>query len=77
LNTPQLILTALGGLRLPLVDCIPRTNVAESADVLKNVPIRNTAMIVATVPNGSEENIPNIASSSANSVKPVLIPSSS
>lgn len=43
-NSPQLIFTKLGGLRLPFVVCIPSTNVAESADVMKNVAIKNREM---------------------------------
>lgn len=51
-NNPQLILTKLGGLRLPPVVCIPSTNVAESADVIKNVPIKNKAMADKTPLHG-------------------------
>jgi hypothetical protein len=34
---PQVIFTVLGGVSDPYVVCIPSTNVAESADVIKNV----------------------------------------
>ena len=36
---PQIILIRFGGFKLPCVVNIPKTNVAESADVIKNVAI--------------------------------------
>ncbi len=49
---PQVNLTRLEGFRLPLVVNVPRTNVAESAEVIKNVPMRNMAMRDMAVPAG-------------------------
>ena len=37
---PQVSLTVFGGVNEPFVDCMPRTNVAESADVMKNDTIK-------------------------------------
>ena len=41
--TPQMSFTLFGGVNEPFVDCIPRTNVAESADVMKNETINKIA----------------------------------
>lgn len=40
---PQVSLTLFGGVNEPFVDCMPRTNVAESADVMKNEAIKKIA----------------------------------
>ena len=50
--TPHVNLMWLGGLRLPLVVSVPSTNVAESAEVMKNVPIKKMAMSDMIVPMG-------------------------
>lgn len=49
---PHVNLTELAGFKLPFVVCIPRTNVAESADVTKNVQIRIIAIPANNEPNG-------------------------
>ena len=41
--TPQMSFTLFGGVNEPFVDCMPRTNVAESAEVMKNDTINKTA----------------------------------
>src|SRR5690625_1869576 len=51
--SPQAILTVFGGNNDPFVVCIPSTNVAESADVMKNVMIKATAMIDKTIVHGN------------------------
>ncbi len=45
---PQINVTKKGGFKFPFVVCIPRTKVAESAEVTKNVKIRTTEMVDAT-----------------------------
>lgn len=47
------------GLSEPFVVCIPNTNVAESADVIKNDAISNNAIIDKTMPSGIWLNTPN------------------
>ena len=42
---PQVSFTLFGGVKDPFVDCIPRTNVAESAEVMKNEAINMIAKI--------------------------------
>jgi hypothetical protein len=49
---PHTNLTIVGGVKDPFVVCIPNTKVAESADVMKNVPINTIAMIERINPNG-------------------------
>src|SRR5699024_4984056 len=51
-TSPQINFTIYGGLNKPFVVCIPRTNVAESADVIKKVLIRIMAITVATILSG-------------------------
>ena len=51
-ETPQMILIIFGGCIEPSVVCIPKTNVAESADVMKNVLISITATIDNTIDIG-------------------------
>lgn len=48
--SPQMSFTLFGGVNEPFVDCIPSTNVAESADVTKNEAIK---MIVAMDKNSA------------------------
>lgn len=61
--TPHVSLTLLGGVSDPLVDCIPRTNVAESADVIKNDAINKIATKEIIKENGMVLNISKIVSS--------------
>ena len=49
---PQLNFTKNGGFKLPFDVCIPSTKVAESAEVTKNVMIRNREMTDRTPLNG-------------------------
>ncbi len=60
---PQTNFTRFGGLRLPFVVCIPSTNVAESADVIKKVLIRKIASNENTVENGKFSSTVNSATS--------------
>ena len=55
--TPHVSLTLLGGVSDPFVDCIPRTNVAESADVIKNDAINKIATIEIIKENGMVLNL--------------------
>lgn len=50
--TPQTTLMMFGGFKLPLVVCMASTNVAESAEVIKNVQINKIAKIDVNVPQG-------------------------
>ena len=50
---PQTTFTILDGFNEPNVVCIPNTNVAESADVIKNDAINNNAINDKTMPNGT------------------------
>ena len=43
---PQMSFTLFGGVNEPFVDCIPRTNVAESAEVMKNEAINKIARLI-------------------------------
>lgn len=52
-RTPQMILILFLGLRSPLEESIPRTKVAESAEVIKKVIISKVASRQTTVLNGS------------------------
>lgn len=56
---PHTILVMFGGFRLPFVVCIPRTKVAESAEVIKNVLISIIANIEVNVLNGKCANTAN------------------
>lgn len=56
---PHTIFVVFGGFKLPLVVCIPRTNVAESAEVIKNVLISKIANIDVKVLNGKCANTAN------------------
>src|SRR5699024_4308244 len=49
------------GFNEPNVVCIPKTNVAESADVIKNVAINNNVKIDMIKPSGTSLNTPNSA----------------
>ena len=60
---PQANFTLFGGVRDPLVDCIPRTKVAESAEVMKKEPINNTAKTEIPVEKGIIWNISKIVNS--------------
>ena len=66
---PQTSLTMLGGVKDPFVDCIPRTNVAESADVIKNEAINKIAATERINDNGIALNISKIVNSVGNCVK--------
>ena len=55
----MLLFTALEGSREPNVVCIPNTNVAESADVIKNEAISTNAINDNAIPNGTWWNTPN------------------
>src|SRR5699024_3328601 len=74
---PQINLTTLGGYKLPPVVCIPSTNVAESADVIKKILINNMATSDITVPSGNCSNTENRTASSPSAliVSVRLIPS--
>src|SRR5690625_3502996 len=61
---PQINLILFGGYKLPPVVSIPRTNVAESADVIKNMLISRIAMLDINVVNGKCSNTENNAASS-------------
>src|SRR5699024_12564770 len=60
LANPHVILTELGGLKSPSVVSIPRTNVAESADVIKKIAITIIVIIDITKPNGNCSSIPKV-----------------
>ncbi len=49
---PQVNFTKNGGLIFPLVVCMPNTNVAESALVMKKVAMRRMVIIDKNVPKG-------------------------
>lgn len=51
-TNPQISFTAVGGFKLPLVVCIPNTNVAESAEVMKKVEIKNSVRMINTIDKG-------------------------
>src|SRR5699024_2263712 len=61
---PQTNLTDVSGDNDPPVVCMPSTNVAESADVMKKVPISIKPMNERTIPKGNVSNMPNRACSS-------------
>lgn len=52
-KNPQTTFTIFGGFKLPLVVCIPKTNVAESADVTKNVVINISVMTINNPVSGN------------------------
>src|SRR5699024_8296477 len=54
---PHANLIFIGGFNIPFVVCIPITNVAESADVMKNVLIKTIASTVEIVPHGNSFNV--------------------
>src|SRR5690625_2748871 len=58
---PQISLILSGGLNIPFVVCIPMTNVAESAEVIKKIAIRIIPTIVKIVGNGNSPNVANNA----------------
>ena len=66
---PQITFTILDGSNEPFVVCMPNTNVAESAEVMKNVLIKITAIIERTIDNGSSLNTANNVSSVFKPVK--------
>ncbi len=68
---PQTTFTMFDGFREPPVVCIPRTNVAESADVIKKVLIKITATIDNTIDIGNSLKTANNVSSVFNPVKSV------
>ena len=49
---PHVTFTMLDGSNEPYDVCIPNTNVAESADVIKNEPINTSATSDKTIPKG-------------------------
>ncbi len=49
---PQTNLTTIPGFKSPPVDMLPRTNEAESAEVIKNTLTRIIAMIDVTIASG-------------------------
>lgn len=49
---PHISLIRFAGLATPLVDIIARTNVPESADVIKNTATKIMAIMDITIPNG-------------------------
>src|SRR5699024_3963927 len=61
--TPQVNLISSGGFNIPFVVCIPNTNVAESADVIKKVLINTIDKTDAIVANGKSFKAPNSANS--------------
>ena len=61
--TPQTIFTLLGGVNDPYVDCIPKTKVAESADVTKKEAINMIATIEIKNDHGIALNISKTTSS--------------
>src|SRR5699024_7694065 len=75
LANPHVILTELGGLKSPSLVSIPRTNVAESADVIKKIAITIIVIIDITKPNGNCSSIPKVIvsiSKSDNTASPLL-----
>ena len=52
-NKPHINFTLVVGFGMPLEDNMPNTNVAESADVIKNVIISKVAIAESTAPIGS------------------------
>src|SRR5699024_584505 len=58
---PQINLILRGGFNIPFVVCIPITNVAESADVIKNVLINTIDNTEAIVLKGSCSSVANNA----------------
>ena len=68
---PQVSLTLFGGVNEPFVDCIPRTNVAESADVMKNEAIKKIAKTDMKSDIGITLNISKIVNSVEGIVKSV------
>lgn len=52
-NIPQINFTRFEGFKSPFDDIIPRTNVAESAEVTKNVMISTMATTEITPPKGN------------------------
>src|SRR5690606_36917803 len=67
--TPHVSFTLFGGVSEPFVVCIPKTNVAESAEVIKNITTSKTAIKDNILDIGSWLNISNNTSSVANCVK--------
>src|SRR5699024_221608 len=58
-NNPQINFTKFAGLKVPKAVCIPKTNVAESAEVIKKEDISPTVKIDKTKLIGSSLKIPN------------------
>ena len=69
--TPQMSFTVFGGVNEPFVDCMPRTNVAESADVMKNEAIKKIAKTDIINDMGIVLNISKIVNSVEDFVKSV------
>lgn len=61
--TPQMIFTLFGGVKEPYVDCMPNTNVAESADVTKKEAMSKMAIKEMKKDHGIVPNISNTTSS--------------
>lgn len=70
--TPQIIFKLFGGVSEPCDDCMPRTNVAESAEVMKNDVISNMAIMEITNDQGSPLNISKMVSSVALEAKSMI-----
>lgn len=66
---PHVSFTAFAGSSDPLEVCMPSTNVAESAEVIKKVEMSNTATIDNNMPSGNSLNTANNVSSVNNPVK--------
>lgn len=69
---PQISFTLFGGVNEPFVDCIPRTKVAESAEVMKNDAISKMAATDKNNDQGIVSNISKIVSSVLNCAKSAI-----
>src|SRR5699024_11621914 len=52
---PSAVFTEFGGDKEPLVDCIPKTNVAESAEVMKKIIRSKSAIMDKGIDKGRSE----------------------
>ena len=75
--TPHVNLIELGGFRFPWVVKVPRTKVAESAEVIKNVPIKKMATMDMIEPMGNCSRRMNKATSIPRASMTCLIPTCS
>lgn len=69
---PQISFTLFGGVNEPFVDCIPRTKVAESAEVTKNEAIKIIAATERSNDQGIASNISKMVNSVLNFVKSTM-----